>query len=197
MVRKQDDQGFNQTMSRKLQAVQVDENTVIYVETTETLEVPEVTQTVETEDCESRRGGAKGWNDLGNQAATQVAKSFEQIQTTIQTYTKYTLNAFRDAALADVKQVTLEFGVNLSGMGGVPYIASGTMECNMKITVECAFPERQPQSVSQPAASGSIPRSPQSNPSTQARPAQTQAQPMPLRQPPANSANGVSRSPNS
>ncbi|HEY9659087.1 MAG TPA: CU044_2847 family protein, partial [Allocoleopsis sp.] len=182
-------------------AVQVDENTVIYVETTETSEVPEVTHAVETEDSESRRGGAKGWNEFGNQAATQVAKSFEQIQTTIQTYTKYTLNAFRDAALADVKQVTLEFGVNLSGMGGVPYIASGTMECNMKITVECAFPERQPQPMVQSAAAGAMPRSPQSSapsqPPSQARPTQTQAQPIPLRQPPANSANGVPRSPNS
>ncbi|BAU43055.1 hypothetical protein O77CONTIG1_02877 [Leptolyngbya sp. O-77] len=44
--------------------------------------------------------------------------------------------------MADVKKVTLEFGVNVSGVGGVPYIATGTAGCNIKIVVECAFPER-------------------------------------------------------
>ncbi len=59
---------------------------------------------------------------------------------TIKSYTKYALGAFRnDHDMNAVKKVTLEFGVNLSGVGGLPYIASGTVGCNIKITVECDF----------------------------------------------------------
>jgi hypothetical protein len=134
----------------KLQAIQVDENTIIYVEATDNVVTPEV---VEPE-AEVQRGGAKGgW---GCSPETQMAQSFKAIESTIRTYTKYTLNAFKDAALADVEKVTLEFGMNVSGSGGVPYIAAGTMGCNIKVTVECAFPKRQPsasqvQQAAQPA----------------------------------------------
>jgi hypothetical protein len=121
----------------KLQAIQVDADTIIYVEATEDLFAPEVA-TGELEG-EVRRGGQKGG---GFNPTQQMAQSFQAIESTIKTYTKYTLNAFRDASLAEVKKVSLEFGVNVSGVGGVPYIATGTAGCNIKVTVECAFAER-------------------------------------------------------
>lgn len=134
----------------KLQAIQIDADTIIYIEAAEDLAVPNVVGTGEI-DGEVRRGGQKG--GVFN-PADQMAQSFKAIESTIKTYTKYTLNAFRDASLAEVKKVSLEFGVNVSGMGGVPYIATGTAGCNIKITVECAFPDRlMPQM-------GSIPTSP-------------------------------------
>ncbi len=121
----------------KLQAIQIDADTIIYIEAAEDLAVP----TVSTGEIEGevRRGGQKG--GVFN-PADQVAQSFKAIESTIKTYTKYTLNAFRDASLTEVKKVSLEFGVNVSGMGGVPYIATGTAGCNIKVTVECAFPDR-------------------------------------------------------
>ncbi|HEY9639895.1 MAG TPA: CU044_2847 family protein [Coleofasciculaceae cyanobacterium] len=121
----------------KLQAVQIDEDTIIYVEAEDDVEIPAVAEEPE----EQQRGGGKGWDDQGSVA--QIARSFEQIQSTIKVYTKYTLNAFKDAALADVQKVTLEFGVNVGGETGVPYVAKGTVGCNVKIVVECAFPQRQ------------------------------------------------------
>lgn len=121
----------------KLQAIQIDADTIIYIEAAENLAVPEVsTGAIEGE---VRRGGQKG--GVFN-PTDQMAQSFKAIESTIKTYTQHTLNAFRDASLAEVKKVSLEFGVNVSGMGGVPYIASGTAGCNIKITVECAFPDR-------------------------------------------------------
>jgi len=121
----------------KLQAIQVDADTVIYIEAAEDLAVsPPASAAIEGE---VRRGGQKG--GVFN-PADQMAQSFKAIESTIKTYTKYTLNAFRDASLAEVKKVSLEFGVNVSGVGGVPYIATGTAGCNIKITVECAFPDR-------------------------------------------------------
>jgi hypothetical protein len=128
----------------KLQEIRLDDGTVIYVEATEDLVAPETS---------SNSGGDYGEGDqvrrgkggLTSSAVSQAAQSFQAIENTIKTYTKSTLNAFRDAAMADVKKVTIEFGVNVSGMGGVPYIASGTAGCNIKVTVECGFPERQSQ----------------------------------------------------
>lgn len=124
-------------MSKKLQPVQVDADTVIYVETIDDVEAPSVVEEGE----EQIRGGQKGW--LNNPSA-QVAQNFKAIESTIKVYTQHTLNAFRDVALAEVQKVTLEFGVSLSGEGGVPYIATSTVECNVKITVECAFPQHNP-----------------------------------------------------
>jgi hypothetical protein len=129
-------------MSKKLQPVQIDADTVIYVETIEDVEVP----TMMPESEEQTRSGHKGWLD---RPSAQVAQNFKTIESTIRTYTKYTLNAFRDHALTNVEKVTLEFGVNVSGEGGVPYIATGTVDCNLRITVECAFPGQQPSA--QPA----------------------------------------------
>lgn len=124
----------------KLQAIQIDDNTVIYLEATEETLAPATTANGQ-DSGEVQRSGAKGWG--GRPADMPIAQSFQAIETTIKTYTKYTLNAFKDAALAEVQKVTLEFGVNVSGMGGVPYIAAGTVGCNIKVTVECAFPERR------------------------------------------------------
>lgn len=120
----------------KLQRIVTEEGLEIYLETTDNVAPPSRVEESE----EVVRGGAKGgW---GSSPVTQMTQSFTAIESTIKTYTRYTLNAFRDAALADVKKVTLEFGVNVSGMGGVPYIATGTAGCNIKVTVECAFNER-------------------------------------------------------
>lgn len=120
----------------KLQAIEVDGAT-IYLETQENVEVPEI---VESSEGEQSRVGKSGSRSV----ETQMAQSFKLIEGTIKTYTKHTLNAFKDAALADVEKVTLEFGLNVTGTGGLPYIAAGTMGCNIKVTVECAFPKRQP-----------------------------------------------------
>ncbi|QYO63460.1 CU044_2847 family protein [Leptolyngbya sp. 7M] len=144
----------------KLQAIQIDEDTIIYVEATDDVVAPEVVEP----DVEVQRGGAKG--SFGRSPDAQIAQSFKAIESTIRTYTKYTLNAFKDAALAEVEKVTLEFGMNVSGSGGVPYIAAGTMGCNIKITVECAFPKRQPvanpaQQMTQSRAQPSVPPLPQ------------------------------------
>lgn len=120
----------------KLQAIEID-GAIIYLEAQENVEVPEIVEGVG--EGEQSRVGKSG----NRTVETQVAQSFKLIESTIKTYTKHTLNAFKDAALADVEKVTLEFGLNVSGTGGVPYVAAGTMGCNIKVTVECAFPKRQ------------------------------------------------------
>jgi len=67
----------------------------------------------------------------------------------IHAYTVYTLNAFKKVAIANVDKVTLEFGIELGGEAGVPYVTKGTAKSNLKITVECSFPEQTESKPSQ------------------------------------------------
>jgi hypothetical protein len=69
----------------KLQAIQIDADTIIYIEAAEDLAVPNVVGTGEI-DGEVRRGGQKG--GVFN-PADQMAQSFKAIESTIKTYTKY------------------------------------------------------------------------------------------------------------
>ena len=65
------------------------------------------------------------------------------LQKTVQSYSKEIIKSFKDLALSEVTEVTLEFGVNVGGMTGIPYIATGNTDCNVKITVKCEFPKQE------------------------------------------------------
>jgi hypothetical protein len=54
----------------------------------------------------------------------------------------WTLNAFKQIADSNIDKITLEFGVNISGETGIPYVTKGTVASNMNITVECSFPKK-------------------------------------------------------
>ena len=72
----------------------------------------------------------------------QLPQTFQAIESTIRAYTTYTLRAFKNVAIAEVSEVTLKFGVNISSEAGIPYIANAKGGCNMEITVKCEFPKR-------------------------------------------------------
>ncbi len=113
----------------KLVPIELDDGTVIYIESTEEIVTPEI----EAKTGESAPV-AKGSMD------TAVEK-FKSIQSTIQSYSVHTLNAFKELAVANVDKVTLEFGIKVGGEAGIPYVTKGTAESNLKITVECSFPK--------------------------------------------------------
>ncbi|WP_179228485.1 CU044_2847 family protein [Leptolyngbya ohadii] len=125
----------------QLVPIQLSDGTMIYIEAIEAGIVSDESAQEESE--EVTRGGGKGMSRqiFGSPSLTPDER-FKAIQTTVRTYTAYTLNAFRNLAVGEVQKVSLEFGVNMSGASGIPYIASGTVGCNLKITVECAFPDR-------------------------------------------------------
>lgn len=124
----------------KLTPIILDDNTVIYIETTEDVEVPPV-QPEEPTDEEEEEAPTDYGGMSPEQLQAQMAQGFKAIQKTIHAYTVYTLNAFKKVAIADVDKVTLEFGIELGGEAGVPYVTKGTAKSNLKITVECSFPE--------------------------------------------------------
>lgn len=121
-----------------LQPIQIDENTIIYVEASEAVNA--VNAPLQQSEPEEQTRTAKG---IGPRSPDRnlMQVGAQNLEATIRYYTIYVLNAFKKTAIAEVKNVTLEFGVNMSGMTGIPYIASGTAGCNVKVTVECAFPE--------------------------------------------------------
>ncbi|NEP19896.1 MAG: hypothetical protein F6J97_23915 [Leptolyngbya sp. SIO4C1] len=112
----------------QLAPIQLDDGSIIYIETEEDVTAPP---------AQLSEGVTRTPKGLGDTAL----KNFQAMQGTIRTYTAYTLNAFKEMATANVDKVTLEFGVKVAGEGGVPYITKGSGECNLKITVECSFPE--------------------------------------------------------
>jgi len=119
----------------KLIPIQFDENTVIYIEATEEVELP----SVPTETGGARQGSKGAVSDI---VKKQAMESFAAVQSTIYTYTALTLNAFKKVAIANVDKVTLEFGIEVGGEAGVPYVTKGTAKSNLKITVECSFPDK-------------------------------------------------------
>jgi hypothetical protein len=120
--------------------IQVDADTIIYVEPATDVQVQPPTapsRELTREDLELGDKGAIG------DATRKAMQSFAAMETTIKTYTQRTLNAFRDLGSAEVDKVKLEFGINMGGEAGVPYVTKGTAECSLKITVECSFPSEK------------------------------------------------------
>lgn len=138
-----------------LTPIRLQDGTIIYIEAAEDMQVPavqtEIIQEVTREVTRADVGGeAKGVKEIVSKVGSVVTKSdvavqgFQSVGQTIHAYTRNTLDVFKEAALAEVQKVTLEFGITMGGEAGVPYVTKGTASCNLKITVECAFPDKTP-----------------------------------------------------
>ncbi|MBE9214526.1 hypothetical protein IQ247_17940 [Plectonema cf. radiosum LEGE 06105] len=123
----------------KLTPIQLDDNTIIYIEASEDVNIPPVLTEEEEEEALDEKGMSP------EAIRKQMVQNFQAIQSTIRAYTIYTLNAFKQMPIANanVDKVTLEFGIELGGEAGVPYVTKGTAKSNMKITVECSFPKEE------------------------------------------------------
>ena len=121
----------------QLTPLTMEDGTIIYLETTEDVQAGplQVSNHEAEEELISR-----GIDPAAYQQ--QVRQSFQAIEGTIRAYTNYTLNAFKQVTSASVDKVTLEFGIKVGAEMGVPYVTKGTGESNIKITVECSFPNR-------------------------------------------------------
>ncbi len=136
----------------QLAPLQLDDGTLIYLEASEEHAVVSrrmpLAAVADPADLEPARVG-KGWHNSarvlqGAAIAPHQKPQFQAIERTIQGYTQQTLNAFKQTAqseLSNVDKVTLEFGIQLSGEMGIPYITKGAAASNIKVTVECSFPK--------------------------------------------------------
>lgn len=121
--------------------VRLDDATIIYIEATENVNIPLFTEEQSADEEEIISDKAGKITDI----QMQMLQNFQAVQGTIRAYTIYTLNAFKKVAIANVDKVTLEFGIELGGEAGVPYVTKGTAKSNLKITVECSFPKTTEQ----------------------------------------------------
>ena len=124
----------------QLKPIQLDDETIIYIEVTEEVDVLEASDG-EAADSQETKPVKRGRLNPA-EIQKQVFENFAPISSTIRAYTIYTLNAFKKVAIANVDKVTLEFGIEVGGEAGVPYVTKGTAKSNLKITVECSFPNK-------------------------------------------------------
>ena len=123
----------------QLAPITIDEKTTIYIEAADNLNAPMSPQREVYDPTATRSSGLTPKNAAMTE---KIAQNVQAIETTIRTYTTHVLNAFKDAALANVDAVKLEFGISVSGEAGIPYITKGEVASNLKITVECSFPKK-------------------------------------------------------
>lgn len=136
----------------QLTPIQLEDGTTIYIEATENVNVPVTEPSIPDESSEGEQPKEKGALDNINRSlrerleqqtdsiTQEATQSFQALENTIKAYTTFTLNALKQVAIANIEEVTLEFGVEVGGEAGVPYVTKGTAKSNLKITVKCSFP---------------------------------------------------------
>ena len=129
-----------------LVTIQLNDGTIIHIQVQgDVAQSPNPTQELTRGDVgDGEKGLREAISGVGRAIAAtpeSAASTFENIENTIRGYTHYTLNAFRKVANANIDKVTLEFGIQIEGKAGIPYITEGTAASNLKVTVECSFPE--------------------------------------------------------
>jgi len=120
--------------------IQLEDGMVLYIEAQEGTEPTTIASPIAVNTGEQTRGGQKGLPSLASPRVNPT-QSMQMVQSTIRTYAYYCMTAFKNFGAANVDEVTLEFGVNLSADAGIPYIASGKAQSNLKITVKCTYPK--------------------------------------------------------
>jgi hypothetical protein len=124
----------------KLTPIQLDDNTIIFIEYTEDVTTPSLI--VQKPDEEEEEAPVTRGLPSVTQAQQQAMQSFQAIEGTIRAYTTYTLRAFRNMAVANIDKVTLKFGIEIGGETGIPYVTKGTAKSNLNIEVQCSFPSK-------------------------------------------------------
>ncbi|NJN13961.1 MAG: hypothetical protein HC836_47585 [Richelia sp. RM2_1_2] len=127
--------------------IKLDDDTIIYIESTENVDIPPINSKISTDEEEE-----EGLDDKGGISPEKLRKQLVQhaqiIESTIRAYTIIGLNAFKKRTIPNVDKVTLEFGIELGGEAGIPYVTKGTAKSNLKVTVECSLP-KQPENNTQ------------------------------------------------
>ncbi|NER22893.1 MAG: hypothetical protein F6J96_19785 [Symploca sp. SIO1C2] len=134
----------------QLTPIELEDGTVIYIQASENVSIPSpeaVTPSNQEEKSTDKLDfltkAPQETADRDFNPQKQVAKSFQGIEKTVRAYTISLINSFKNLAAAEISEVTLEFGVNMGAMTGIPYIATGNTDCNVKIKVKCIFPKEE------------------------------------------------------
>ncbi|NJL88508.1 MAG: hypothetical protein HC916_00950 [Coleofasciculaceae cyanobacterium SM2_1_6] len=64
----------------------------------------------------------------------------QDVHEAIRFYTEYAIGAFKNFSDAQVEEITLKFGLKISGEAGMPILTKACAESNFEIQVKCKFP---------------------------------------------------------
>ncbi|MGF1538650.1 MAG: CU044_2847 family protein [Elainellaceae cyanobacterium] len=69
----------------------------------------------------------------------EVQAKLTDIHDTLKGYAEYAIGAFKTVGGANVEEMTLKFGIKISGSTGLPVLTQGSAEGNFEIQVKCKF----------------------------------------------------------
>lgn len=96
----------------------------LFMEAAESLDLPDAPKIDEDDDYERM-----GIDD--------VKVKLSDVHNKLQNYARYAIGAFQDVPFADVEEITLKFGVKVSGSTGIPVLTHGSVEGDFHIEIKC------------------------------------------------------------
>ncbi|PZO47486.1 MAG: hypothetical protein DCF15_18970 [Phormidesmis priestleyi] len=96
----------------------------LFIEAAESLALPD-TPTANDDDEYERMG------------INEVKVQLSEVHAKLQNYARYAIGAFQNVPFADVEEITLKFGVKVSGSTGIPILTHGSVEGDFHIEIKC------------------------------------------------------------
>ncbi|MGD1902482.1 MAG: CU044_2847 family protein [Geitlerinemataceae cyanobacterium] len=135
----------------RLTRLQLKNGATVYLETTE------VNQTTQPQE-QTRDSLGKSSKMLGSfgqtfasaeslnisEVSDDITAAENTVKDTIRNYTEYVVDTLKEVTNTKVKTVTLEFGIEIAGEVGIPYITKGSAKGNLKVSVTCDLSETEP-----------------------------------------------------
>ena len=75
---------------------------------------------------------------------SNVKVQLSDVHAKLQNYARYAIGAFQNVPFADVEEITLKFGVKVSGSTGIPILTHGSVEGDFHIEIKCKPKKEQP-----------------------------------------------------
>lgn len=97
----------------------------LFMEAAESLDLPESARASDDNDEYERMG------------LSDVKVQLSDVHAKLQNYARYAIGAFQNVPFADVEEVTLKFGVKVSGSTGIPVLTHGSVEGDFHIEIKC------------------------------------------------------------
>ena len=97
----------------------------LFMEAAEPLDFPGSSRSGDNDDEYERMG------------LSDVKVKLSDVHAKLQNYARYAIGAFQNVPFADVEEITLKFGVKVSGSTGIPVLTHGSVEGDFHIEIKC------------------------------------------------------------
>ena len=81
--------------------------------------------------------GADGDDEYERMGINEVKVQLSEVHAKLQNYARYAIGAFQNVPFADIEEITLKFGVKISGSTGIPILTHGSVEGDFHIEIKC------------------------------------------------------------